>query len=161
MDRYRQIHRGNGRMLDEPWAYRACGDGSSLLSNVENLIWLPSLAVNSGKFQWRESLPLSSVGALGPWGLKGILHLGFSAMSRFWILVWQEFRWQPHIVWLVEPPFLMAPRALITGLLARCRTWLHVQDFEIDEAFDLDILDLRRSRSPGRAMNNAIARLCF
>ena len=81
-----------------------------------------------------------------PSGLTRVLHLVSFAMSSFWILIWQGFRWKPHVVWVVEPPFLMAPAALISAWAAKCRTWLHVQDFEIDAAFDLEILDLRGAR---------------
>ncbi|MDX1410662.1 MAG: WcaI family glycosyltransferase, partial [Nitrospirales bacterium] len=117
--------------------------------------YYPMWQISPGYSRWRytqESLNEVRVYRCPLWvpsvpsGFKRVLHLASFALSSFWILVWQGFWWQPHIVWVVEPPFLMAPGALVSGFVARCRTWLHVQDFEIDAAFDLDILALRRSR---------------
>ena len=81
-----------------------------------------------------------------PTGVGRVLHLLSFAMSSFLIVIWQGFRWKPNVVWVVEPPFLMTPAALISGWMAKCPTWLHVQDFEIDAAFDLEILGLRKAR---------------
>ena len=81
-----------------------------------------------------------------PSGLTRVLHHISFAVSSFLIMVWQGIWWRPNIVWVVEPPFLMAPGALISGWAARCRTWLHVQDFEIDTAFELEILNFRSIR---------------
>jgi colanic acid biosynthesis glycosyl transferase WcaI len=41
---------------------------------------------------------------------------------------------------VVEPPLFCAPTTLITAWLCRARSLLHVQDFEVDAAFDLGIL---------------------
>jgi colanic acid biosynthesis glycosyl transferase WcaI len=40
----------------------------------------------------------------------------------------------------VAPAFVCAPAALLTARLARAKTWLHLQDFEIDVAFGLGLL---------------------
>ena len=81
-----------------------------------------------------------------PSGLTRVLHLASFAISSSWLLVWQGIRWRPDLVWVVEPPFLTAPAAWISAKFASCRTWLHVQDFEIDAAFDLKIVNLRWAR---------------
>jgi colanic acid biosynthesis glycosyl transferase WcaI len=44
------------------------------------------------------------------------------------------------VVFTVEPTFFCAPMALATAKLAGAMTWLHVQDFEVDAAFDLGLL---------------------
>ena len=51
-----------------------------------------------------------------------------------------QILWQPDVVLIVEPPFSCAPTALVVAKLAGARTWLHIQDFEVDAAFDLGIL---------------------
>jgi colanic acid biosynthesis glycosyl transferase WcaI len=44
------------------------------------------------------------------------------------------------MVWTVEPTFFGAPLALVAASLAQAPSWLHVQDFEVDAAFDLGLL---------------------
>jgi len=55
------------------------------------------------------------------------------------ILIRQAF-WKPDIVFTVEPTFFCAPIALLVAAAAGAASWLHVQDFEVDAAFDLGLL---------------------
>lgn len=48
--------------------------------------------------------------------------------------------WRPDLVWVVEPPLLCVFGAKFTASLCDAKTWLHVQDFEVDAAFDLGLL---------------------
>jgi colanic acid biosynthesis glycosyl transferase WcaI len=48
--------------------------------------------------------------------------------------------WQPDIIFTVEPTFFGAPLALLVAHAASAASWLHVQDFEVDAAFDLGLL---------------------
>lgn len=75
-----------------------------------------------------------------PSGLKRILHLTSFALSSLPPIFWQGLRWRPDLVWVVEPPLLCAPAALLAARLAGARAWLHVQDFEVDAAFELGLL---------------------
>ena len=45
---------------------------------------------------------------------------------------------RPDLVILVAPTLLAAPLALASARLARARSWLHVQDFEVEAAFATD-----------------------
>lgn len=72
-------------------------------------------------------------------GIKRILHLLSFALSSALPLLWQR-RWRPDLIFAVEPPLFGAPPALLAGRLAGARTWLHVQDFEVDTAFRLGLL---------------------
>lgn len=74
-----------------------------------------------------------------PTGLKRILHLASFALSSFPVMLSHIF-WKPNIILVVEPPLFCAPTTLLTALLCSARSWLHVQDFEVDAAFDLGIL---------------------
>lgn len=74
-----------------------------------------------------------------PSGLKRLLHLASFAMSSFPVMLWQIF-WRPDVVFVVEPPLFCAPPAWLLGRLAGAKVWLHVQDFEVDAAFDLGLL---------------------
>ena len=74
-----------------------------------------------------------------PSGLRRMLHLfsfSLSAIPRMVREVW----WRPEIVWTVEPTFFGAPLALCIARAAGAGAWLHVQDFEVDAAFDLGLL---------------------
>ncbi len=72
-------------------------------------------------------------------GLKRLLHLASFALSSFPIMLRQVF-WQPNVVLVVEPPLFCAPQAWLVARLSGAKAWLHIQDFEVDAAFDLGIL---------------------
>jgi colanic acid biosynthesis glycosyl transferase WcaI len=74
-----------------------------------------------------------------PGGLKRILHLLSFAITSFPVMVAQIF-WHPELVVTVAPAFVCAPVGLLTGRLARSQCWLHIQDFEIDVAFQMGLL---------------------
>jgi colanic acid biosynthesis glycosyl transferase WcaI len=81
-----------------------------------------------------------------PTGFKRILHLLSFALSSFPAMLWQTF-WKPDVIFVVEPALFCAPAALLTARLSGARAWLHVQDFEVDAAFDLDLLSSKRVRA--------------
>ncbi len=74
-----------------------------------------------------------------PSGVKRMLHL-FSFMLGSVPRMLREIFWRPEVVWTVEPTFFGAPLALLVGRAAGAGTWLHVQDYEVDAAFDLGLL---------------------
>lgn len=76
-----------------------------------------------------------------PSGLTRLLHLGSFALSSVVPLL-AQWRWRPHVVITVAPAFFCAPGALLLGRLCGRRTysWLHIQDFELDAAFELGLL---------------------
>jgi colanic acid biosynthesis glycosyl transferase WcaI len=81
-----------------------------------------------------------------PSGSKRMLHLATFVLSSFPIMLWNALIWKPQLVFLIEPPLFCAFGAVIAGKAARCDTWLHVQDFEVDAAFELGILKNKRLR---------------
>ncbi len=74
-----------------------------------------------------------------PSGLKRVLHLASFAAASLPVVLWQIF-WKPDVVLAVEPPLFCAPQAWLAARLAGARAWLHIQDFEIDAAFELGLL---------------------
>jgi len=48
--------------------------------------------------------------------------------------------WKPEVVFAVEPTFFAAPVALLSAAVTGAESWLHVQDFEVDAAFNLGML---------------------
>lgn len=82
-----------------------------------------------------------------PSGLKRLLHLASFALSSLPVMLSQVF-WRPDVVWVVEPPLFCAPQAWLVARLSGAKAWLHIQDYEVDAAFDLGVLKgnaLRRS----------------
>jgi colanic acid biosynthesis glycosyl transferase WcaI len=74
-----------------------------------------------------------------PTGLKRIAHL-LSFMLGSVPMMLRETFWQPEVVFTVEPTFFCAPLTLFVGKSAGAACWLHVQDFEVDAAFELGLL---------------------
>ncbi|TDX62138.1 colanic acid biosynthesis glycosyl transferase WcaI [Methylosinus sp. sav-2] len=77
-------------------------------------------------------------GAPGLWRL--IAPLSFAAAAAP-MVVWRIFRFRPHIVICVEPTLMSAPAALIAAKLCGARSLLHVQDLEVDAAFEVGHLN--------------------
>jgi colanic acid biosynthesis glycosyl transferase WcaI len=74
-----------------------------------------------------------------PTGLKRVAHLFSFMLGSLPVLLRQTF-WQPEVVFTVEPTFFCAPLALLIAQVSGAASWLHVQDFEVDTAFDLGLL---------------------
>lgn len=74
-----------------------------------------------------------------PSGSKRLLHLASFALLSLPVLFRQLF-WQPQVVWVVAPALFCAPGAWLTARLCGARCWLHIQDFEVDAAFELGLL---------------------
>lgn len=74
-----------------------------------------------------------------PSGLKRLLHLASFAISSLPVMLGQIF-WRPDVVFIVEPPLFCAPQAWLFGRLTGAKVWLHIQDFEVDAAFELGLL---------------------
>ncbi len=74
-----------------------------------------------------------------PGGLKRLLHLASFAISSLPVLC-AQWRWKPDVVWVVEPPLMCAPAAAAFASLRGAKSWLHIQDYEVDAAFDLGLI---------------------
>lgn len=74
-----------------------------------------------------------------PGGAKRLLHLASFALSSLPVMLRHIF-WRPDVVWVVEPALFCAPTACLVARLSGAKAWLHVQDFEVDAAFDLGLL---------------------
>jgi colanic acid biosynthesis glycosyl transferase WcaI len=74
-----------------------------------------------------------------PGGLARILHLLSFAITSFPVMMRLVF-WRPDLVLTVAPAFVCAPTALLTARLCGAKSWLHLQDFEVDVAFRLGLM---------------------
>ena len=94
-----------------------------------------------------------------PSGLTRLLHLASFALSSLPVLLGQG-RWRPEVVITVAPAFFCAPGALLFSALGgrRRRSWLHIQDFELDAAFELGLLKGRWLRQLAERWERATLR---
>ena len=74
-----------------------------------------------------------------PGGRKRVLHLLTFAVTSLPLMVRALF-WRPDVVWLAAPAFVCAPAALVAAKLTGAKSWIHIQDFEIDIAFGMGLI---------------------
>ena len=96
--------------------------------------WFFSQSKVNGLTIWRCPLFVP----LKPRTLLRILHLFSFALSSLPILMAQVF-WRPNIVILVAPTLFCAPGALLLAGITGAKSILHIQDFEVDAMFALDL----------------------
>lgn len=68
-------------------------------------------------------------------GLKRIIHYASFALSSFGVIFVQALRRRPDIIMSVAPSLGAAPATIMAAKLAGSKSWLHVQDFEVEAAF--------------------------
>jgi len=93
-----------------------------------------------------------------PTGAKRLLHHASFALTSAWPLVSDAVRWRPDLVFSVAPSLMSAALAARVARSIGALSWLHVQDFEIDAAFDLGLLTHRGLRNPMIAIERGILR---
>jgi len=72
--------------------------------------------------------------------IKRILHHLSFLLSSFPVILKQK-RWNPEVIIVIAPSLLSTfPALLLRKRLPQTKTWLHIQDFEIDAAFNLGFL---------------------
>ncbi len=72
-------------------------------------------------------------------GIQRVIHLASFALSSLPAALGQV-RWRPHRVIVLAPAVLNAPAAALVARLAGAKSWLHIQDFELDAALRLKML---------------------
>jgi colanic acid biosynthesis glycosyl transferase WcaI len=75
-----------------------------------------------------------------PSGVKRLLHHASFAISSAAPILSLAVRWRPDIVFTVAPSLLSAPVAVLAARIIGVKSWLHVQDLEVDAAFELGLL---------------------
>lgn len=74
-----------------------------------------------------------------PGGGRRLAHLASFALSSLPVML-RQAAWRPDVVWVVAPALFCAPAAWMSARLCGARVWLHIQDFEVDAAFNLGLL---------------------
>jgi len=84
---------------------------------------------------WRCPLWVPKV----PSGLVRVVHLLSFAVSSLPIMLWQVF-WRPNVVMVIAPAIVCVPAGLMVARLTGAKSCLHIQDFEVDVAFQMGLL---------------------
>lgn len=91
-----------------------------------------------------------------PNGITRLLHhLSFAATSLP-SAVWCALTKRPDVVLTVAPSLMSAPAALIAAKLSGAKSWLHIQDFEVDAAFELGMLKGEGARRWAERLERAL-----
>lgn len=102
---------------------------------------------------WRAPLWVPSQ----PGGVKRVLHLLSFAISSAPVMLRQAF-WSPDVVLTVAPAMACAPMGWLTARLCGATAWLHVQDFEVDVAFQMNLLKGRCLKSLALWLERSVLR---
>jgi colanic acid biosynthesis glycosyl transferase WcaI len=138
---------GIGRYTGEMAAYMA--EAGVEICVITTPPYYPAWRISKGysalRYQ-REKLPGVEVIRCPLWvprrpsGVKRLLHLSSFALSSLPIILLEAFRNKPDVVMCVIPTLLSAPFALLAARISSSKSWLHIQDFELDAAFGLGML---------------------
>ncbi len=75
-----------------------------------------------------------------PTGALRILHYLSFAFTAFPVLLWKALVHKPDVVMLVAPSMISSFGVLTAARLARAKSWLHIQDYEVEAAFATGLL---------------------
>ena len=73
-------------------------------------------------------------------GVKRLVHLLSFALSSLPVIMGLAVGWRPNAILVTAPPLMATPAVLFAGFVSGAQTHLHVQDFEVDAAFNLGLL---------------------
>lgn len=93
-----------------------------------------------------------------PSGSRRLLHHASFALTSLAPALAAAVAWRPDVVFAVAPSLLSAPVAAAAARLCGAWSWLHVQDFEVDAAFELGLLRNARARALMTAAERRILR---
>ncbi|CAB3638234.1 glycosyltransferase WbuB [Paraburkholderia rhynchosiae] len=102
---------------------------------------------------WRAPLWVPS----HPSGLKRMIHLASFAATSLPLLAWQAL-WRPDAVVMIAPTLMCAPATLALARVTGASAWLHIQDYEVDAAFELGLLKGSRAARFARGIESLLLR---
>ena len=82
-----------------------------------------------------------------PSGAKRLIHHATFALSSAVPVLIKALAWRPDLMISVAPSLMSAAFVAFLAKRTGTKSWLHLQDFEVDAAFDLGLLQNRRLRS--------------
>ncbi|WP_421760446.1 WcaI family glycosyltransferase [Devosia sp.] len=75
-----------------------------------------------------------------PTGRKRLTHHVSFAAAALLPALWNALFWRPDVVMTVAPSLIAAPVARAATFVAGARSWLHIQDFEVEASFATKLL---------------------
>jgi len=93
-----------------------------------------------------------------PTGARRLVHHASFALTSLWPSLSAALRWRPEVVFSVAPSLMSAAFSAWIARRIGAISWLHLQDFEVDAAFDLGLLGNRSLRAPMVAVERQILR---
>ncbi|KRQ17390.1 WcaI family glycosyltransferase [Bradyrhizobium manausense] len=75
-----------------------------------------------------------------PSGAKRLVHHASFALSSAVPVLMEALSWRPDVMIAVAPSLMSAAFVSFVARRVGAKSWLHVQDFEVDAAFDLGLL---------------------
>lgn len=91
-----------------------------------------------------------------PSGTRRLVHHASFALTSMVPILKECITWRPDIVLSVAPSLMSAAFVSFIARRTGARSWLHVQDFEVDAAFDLGLLRNQKLRSAMLKVESAI-----
>jgi colanic acid biosynthesis glycosyl transferase WcaI len=125
--------------------------------------YYPEWRVRSGYRKWwysAEKIDGARVTRCPAWvprrhsGLHRVLHFVSFAASALPVLSWQSLTWRPDLLCVVKPPALALPAGLFAATLGGARSWIHIQDFDLEVGFELGLMKGARLRRFVLAVEN-------
>src|SRR5882757_5729569 len=83
-----------------------------------------------------------------PSGAKRLLHHASFAVTSTAPVLAKALKWRPQVMISIAPSLMSAAFVAFVARRVGAKSWLHVQDFEVDAAFDLGLLKNPRLRAP-------------
>jgi colanic acid biosynthesis glycosyl transferase WcaI len=93
-----------------------------------------------------------------PTGAMRLIHHASFALTSLWPVLSTSLRWRPDVVFSVAPSLMSASFPAWIAHRIGAFSWLHLQDFEVDAAFDLGLLSNKRLRTPMVGVERKILR---
>ncbi|MBI5128476.1 MAG: WcaI family glycosyltransferase [Rhodopseudomonas palustris] len=91
-----------------------------------------------------------------PGGVNRLLHHLSFALASAIPLFRQALIWRPDVMFAVAPSLMSSALVAVLARHVGARSWLHVQDFEVDAAFNLGLLRAPRLRKTMIAVERKI-----
>jgi colanic acid biosynthesis glycosyl transferase WcaI len=128
----------------------------------------PAWRVHDGYHAWRYSYEL--LGGVPVWrcpsyvpsrpsGVRRLASILSLTLSSIPVML-RHALWRPDVVIGVEPSLPIFLAARLCAMLSGAAIWLHVQDLEVDAAFELGILRGRRARKMALALERLLMAGC-
>ncbi|MBU1345836.1 MAG: WcaI family glycosyltransferase [Alphaproteobacteria bacterium] len=91
-----------------------------------------------------------------PSGARRVAHLASFGLAATPSAVAAALRLRPDVVLAIAPTVAAAGAALLAARVCGAASWLHVQDFEVDAAFDLGLLDKGMGRQAALGLERRV-----